>query len=49
MGEKEYRLLHKKDGSYVLQIKVVSYKADYNRNEMKPVITWEDVETKEEK
>lgn len=48
-GVKEYRLKHKKDGSYVLQLKVVSTVADYNHNKMKDIVRWEDVETAEEK
>lgn len=49
MGEKEYRLLHKKDGSYVLQLKIEKYVVDYSNNKMKPKVCWIDVETKEEK
>ena len=48
-GVKEYRLKHKKDGSYVLQLKVVLQQCDYNHNKMKDVVKWEDVETVEEK
>lgn len=45
---KEYRLLHKKDGSYVLQTLVITMVCDYNHNKMKEIERWEDVETVEE-
>lgn len=48
-GVKEYRLKHKKDGSYVLQLKVILSACDYKHSKMKNIVKWEDVETVEEK
>ena len=44
----EYRLLHKKDGTYVLQVKVIQHVVDYNENKIKEKPVWVNVETAEE-
>jgi hypothetical protein len=45
---KEYRLLHKKDGTYVLQVKIVYTYIDYGENKIKYRYHWSNVETVEE-
>ena len=47
-GETEYRLVHKKSGKYVLQIKRYITVVDYDKNKTKTKEVWEDLETKEE-
>ena len=49
IDEKEYRLLHKKDGTYVLQIKTTYEYVDYGENKIKRRYAWINVETAEEK
>lgn len=49
MADREYRLMHRKDGSYVLQIKSEKQVVDYHTNGMKTIVHWIDVETKEER
>lgn len=47
-GAKEYRLLHKKDGTYVLQTKKDWYAYDEETNSPQHGFYWEDLETAEE-
>lgn len=47
-GVKEYRLLRKKDGTYVLQVKKDYYRFDEQIRGLVYGIRWEDVETAEE-
>ena len=47
-GAKEYRLLHKKDGTYVLQVKRDWYAYDEETNSPQYCFYLEDIETAEE-
>ena len=44
----EYRLVHKKNGTYVLQVKKEITIVDYSKGGAKYKTVWENVETKEE-
>lgn len=48
-GAREYRLLHKKDGTYVLQVKMEDFESiDEDSRIYTCVEYWEDLETVEE-
>lgn len=49
MRERDYRLVHKKDGSYVLQVGITIYKVDENFKIIGEDVEWIDIETVEEK
>ena len=41
----EYRLVHKSDGTYILQVKERIQCVDYEKNEVKTKEVWKDQET----
>ena len=41
----EYRLVHKSDGTYILQVKEVLSIVDYDKGEVKKKVVWKDLET----
>jgi len=45
----EYRLLHTKNGKYILQVKKTYEYVDYKENKLKKNTTWASIETVEEK